>query len=125
MTRRITKAQAREIIFREIQVNITMLAIIAIATAFASITLAVAIIAGAIACSMRAYLLVDGRSGAEVRIPSTALAISFPWFFVLISGEQLMHINLPLFVLLTFGSAIYFGMIRKDNPIHTTMLKDN
>lgn len=125
MARSVSKAQAREIIFREIQVNMILQSILAIATAFASTTLAVAIVAGTVACSMRAYLLADGRSGAEVRIPSTALAISFPWFFLLITGEQMIHLNLPLFLLLTFGSAIYFGMIRKDHPIHMAMLKGN
>lgn len=122
MTRSISKAQAKVIIFREVQVNLILQAFCATAIVFVSVTLAVALVSYAIASAMRAYLMVEGRSGAEVKVPATGLAIAFPWLFLIASGEYMMHSDLPLFLLITCGSAVYFGAIRKDNPVHASVL---
>lgn len=122
MTRSISKAQAKVIISREVQVNLIQQAFCATAIVFVSVTLAVALVSYAIASAMRAYLMVEGRSGAEVKIPATGLAIAFPWLFLIASGEFMMHSDLPLFLLITCGSAVYFGAIRKDNPVHASVL---
>jgi len=122
MSRSITKTQAKTIILREAQVDFFLQTLGAIVLSFVSVTLSIALMSCALAGIMRAYLMVDGRTGAEIRVPASALALALPLLFMVVAGEYMLQFHLPLYLLITFGSAIYFGAIRKDHHLQTSLL---
>ncbi len=122
MARLMSRAQAKTIIHRQEYTMFVLKALFALLLWPFSLTLAITCIACSIATSMRGIFLAYGHTGPGVRIPATALAIALPWLFLIATGDYITQLELPRFLFVSFVPILYFGVVRKDNPVYVDML---